>query len=263
MSNFLAELIGTAILIVFGDGVVGGVLLKKSKAENGGWVVVTLAWGLGVTLAIYGVGEFSGAHINPAVSLAMAFSGDLAWSELPFYISGQICGGILGGTLVWLHYLPHWKLTEDPALKLAVFSTGPAVRSYASNLLSEIIGTFVLVNGLLFIGANEFSQGLNPLVVGLLVVAIGMSLGGTTGYAINPARDLGPRIAHALLPIAGKGSSDWKYGWVPVVGPLLGGGLGSLAYLFMVKGESSLFFWVFLAIILVIIVLAIRKEIKK
>lgn len=263
MSDFLAELIGTAILIVFGDGVVGGVLLKRSKAENGGWLLISLAWGLGVTLAIYGVGTFSGAHINPAVTLAMAITGDLLWAEVPTYMSGQVCGGLLGGALIWLHYLPHWRYTEDPSLKLAVFATGPAVRSYPSNLVSEIIGTFVLVNGLLFIGANEFSQGLNPLVVGLLVVAIGMSLGGTTGYAINPARDLGPRLAHWILPVHGKGRSDWSYGWIPVLGPLLGGGLGALAYLWMVQGQLKPAFWIFLAAVTAVMIWSLITELKK
>lgn len=263
MSNFLAELIGTAILVIFGDGVVGGVVLKHSKAEKGGWIVITAGWGLGVTLAIYGVGAISGAHINPAVSLAMALSGDLAWQEVPYYMSGQILGGILGGILVWLHYLPHWKYTENQMAKLSVFATMPAIRSRWANLFSEILGTFILVSGLLFIGANEFSQGLNPLVVGLLIVAIGLSLGGTTGYAINPARDLGPRIAHAILPISGKGASGWQYGWIPVVGPLLGGGFGALFYVAAMHQDFPPVFWIFLILILLVVFLALKSEIKK
>ncbi len=263
MSNFLAELIGTAILVLFGDGVVAGVVLKKSKAENSGWIVITLAWGLGVTLAIFAIGSFSGAHINPAVTLGMALHNELPWSEVPFYLSGQLAGGMLGACLVWLHYLPHWKITDDQQAKLGVFATIPAVRSIWSNLLSEVLGTFILVLGLLFIGANEFTEGLNPLIVGFLIVAIGLSMGGTTGYAINPARDLGPRIAHALLPIHGKGKSDWGYSWVPVVGPLLGGSFGAVFYEALFQNSWGFLFWIFLALILTTIALAIHAEYRK
>jgi glycerol uptake facilitator protein len=243
MSIFSAELIGTMILIILGDGVVAGVLLNKSKAQNGGWVVITLGWGFAVAMAVYAVGRFSGAHINPAVTVALAASGKLAWSKVPEYLAGQFAGAIAGAIVVYLHYLPHWKITEDPGLKLAVFSTGPAVRNPASNLLSEIIGTAVLLFGVLAIGANfgagvmndaglrtAFGTALPPLLVGFLVLSIGLSLGGPTGYAINPARDLGPRIAHFILPIPGKGSSDWSYAWIPVIGPLIGGTLGALAW---------------------------------
>lgn len=263
MSNFLAELLGTAILIIFGDGVVGGVVLKKSKAENGGWIVITLAWGLGVALAIFAVGSFSGAHINPAVTLAMALHGELPWTEVPVYMAGQVAGGILGGVFVWLHYLPHWKLTEDPQAKLGTFATIPAIRSIWSNLWSEVLGTFILVLGLLFIGANEFTEGLNPIIVGLLVVAIGLSLGGTTGYAINPARDLGPRIAHALLPIHGKGKSDWSYSWVPVAGPLVGGGFGALFYEAVFQKTCGPLFWIFLTLFCASIFMAVKAEYTK
>lgn len=263
MSNFLAELIGTAILIIFGNGVVGGVVLKKSKAENSGWIVITLAWGLGVTFAIFAVGSFSGAHINPAVTLAMALHNELPWSEVPFYVSGQLAGGIIGGCLVWLHYLPHWRLTDNQPAKLSSFATTPAIRSKWSNLLSEVLGTFVLVLGLLFIGANEFTEGLNPLIVGLLIVAIGLSLGGTTGYAINPARDLGPRIAHALLPIHGKGKSDWGYSWIPIVGPLIGGSFGAVFYEAFFQKNTGPLFWIFLGLFLAVIAMAVRSETKK
>lgn len=232
MSPFLAEVIGTMLLIVLGDGVVAGVLLNKSKAQNSGWIVITLAWGLAVAIAVYAVGKVSGAHLNPAVTIALAAIGKFPWHDVPMYITGQIIGAFLGAVLVWLHYLPHWAETKDKALKLAVFSTGPAIRSPGANLLSEIIGTFVLIVGILAIGANKFADGLNPLIVGFLVVSIGLSLGGTTGYAINPARDLGPRIAHFVLPIAGKGDSDWGYAWIPVVGPILGGLLGAFFYVF-------------------------------
>ena len=204
MSEYLGEFVGTAILIIMGNGVVAGVLLKQSKAENSGWWVITVAWGMAVSLAIFAVGRISGAHINPAVSIGLASVGEFPWAKVPGYVIAQLAGALTGSVIVWLHYLPHWALTEDKALKLATFSTAPAVRSSWHNLISEIIGTFILVGGILFIGANEFTDGLNPLVVGSLITAVGLSLGGTTGFAINPARDLGPRIAHFLLPIKGK-----------------------------------------------------------
>ena len=211
MSIFGAETIGTAILILLGDGVVAGVLLNKSKAQNAGWVVITFAWGLAVMTAVFAVGQFSGAHLNPAVTIGNAVIGNTEWGDVPAYLAGEFAGAFIGAVLVYLAYLPHWAETEDPGLKLAVFSTGPAIRNYPANLITEVIGTFVLVFGILAFLANEATAGdaLVPLLVGLLVVVIGMSLGGPTGYAINPARDLGPRIAHALLPIAGKGPSDW------------------------------------------------------
>jgi glycerol uptake facilitator protein len=232
MNNFLAELIGTAILIILGDGVVAGVLLAKSKAQNAGWIVITAGWAFAVAVAVYAVGSFSGAHINPAVTIGFAANGTLPWGDVPIYLAGQFVGAFIGAVVVYLHYLPHWAETEDPGLKLAVFSTGPAIRNTGSNLVSEIIGTFVLVFGVLAIVANAApgDSGLTPLLIGFLVFAIGLSLGGPTGYAINPARDLGPRIAHAVLPIAGKGSSDWEYSWIPVAGPIVGGVLGALAY---------------------------------
>jgi len=228
--KFLAEVFGTGILIILGDGVVAGVLLARSKAQNSGWIVITLGWGLAVMVAIYVAGPISGAHLNPAVTLGLASIGATPWNEVPVYLAGEFLGAFLGAVIVYYHYLPHWGLTEDPGLKLAVFSTGPAVRSTVSNLMSEIIGTFILVFGVLAIGTGKVPTGLGALIVGLLVVAIGLSLGGPTGYAINPARDLGPRIAHFLLPIAGKGESDWGYSWIPVVGPIIGGIIGALAY---------------------------------
>lgn len=230
MSAFIGEIIGTMLLIIFGGGVVGGVVLKKSKAENSGWIVITVGWGLAVAMAVYAVGAISGAHLNPAVTIAMASIGNFPWVDVPGYIAAQMIGAFLGATIVWIHYLPHWAQTEDKGAKLAVFATGPAIRNPFANLISEIIGTFVLVLGLLAIGTNEFAQGLNPFIVGALIVAIGLSLGGTTGYAINPARDLGPRIAHFVLPIAGKGDSDWSYAWIPVVGPIIGGVLGAFFF---------------------------------
>lgn len=223
MSSYVGEFFGTMLLIVLGDGVVAGVILKGTKSENAGWLTIVIGWGLAVTLAIYAVGNISGAHLNPAVTLALAVKGVFPWRDVAGYIAAQLTGAFVGALLVWLHYLPHWKRTDDQATKLAVFCTGPAVRNTFSNLVSEIIATALLILGLLFIGTNEFTQGLNPIVVGLLIVSIGLGLGGTTGFAINPARDLGPRMAHAILPIFGKGSSDWGYAWIPVVGPILGG----------------------------------------
>jgi glycerol uptake facilitator protein len=254
MSAFLGEMIGTMILIIFGGGVVAGVVLKKSKAENSGWIVITMGWGLAVAFAVYAVGSISGAHINPAVTLGLASIGEFPWAEVPVYIAAQMMGAFLGATLVFLHYLPHWRETDDQGAKLAVFSTAPAVRHTPSNLISEILGTAILLFGLLSIGANQFTEGLNPLIVGFFIVAIGLSLGGTTGYAINPARDLGPRIAHFVLPIAGKGSSDWKYAWVPVVGPVLGGILGAKFYQAMFTDVSMTGLYMFLGVIAVAVI---------
>lgn len=232
MKLFVAELVGTMLLIVLGDGVVAGVVLKKSKAENSGWIVITTGWALGVAMAVYAVGRISGAHLNPAVTLSLAVTGKLAWADVPQYLGGQMLGAFLGAVLVWLAYLPHWRETPERDLKLAVFATMPAIRNLPLNLLTEVIGTFVLVFGVLALGANKPANdsGLTPLLVGFLVWAIGLSLGGPTGYAINPARDLAPRIAHALLPIPGKGASDWSYAWVPIAGPLIGGVIGAAAY---------------------------------
>jgi glycerol uptake facilitator protein len=237
---FVSELIGTAILILLGDGVVAAVLLNQSKAQNSGWIVITFGWGFAVAIAVYAVAAFSGAHINPAVTLGLAISDQgTAWSDVPQYLAGQFSGAFIGATLVCLSYLPHWAVTEDPGLKLAVFSTGPAIRKTGANVITEVVGTAMLLVGVLAIGyvgtegaptALAANAGLTPLLVGFLVFSIGLSLGGPTGYAINPARDLGPRIAHAVLPIAGKGDSDWSYSWVPVVGPVIGGTLGAFLF---------------------------------
>lgn len=230
MSPFVGELVGTMLLIILGGGVVGGVVLNKSKAQNSGWIVISIGWGLAVTMGAYAVGGISGAHLNPSLTIALATIDRFAWADVPLYIVAQMIGAFLGAVIVWLHYLPHWKQTEDKGAKLAVFATDPAIPNTLGNLLSEIIGTFILVFGILAIGANKFVDGLNPFVVGLLIISIGVSLGGTTGYAINPARDLGPRLAHFLLPIAGKGTSNWSYAWIPVVGPIIGGVLAALFY---------------------------------
>ncbi|HYV27363.1 MAG TPA: MIP/aquaporin family protein [Candidatus Eisenbacteria bacterium] len=237
MSPFTAELIGTMILVLLGDGVVANVLLNKSKGQNSGWIVITTGWGLAVTVAIYAVGTISQGHLNPAVTIGLAAIGKFEWAKVPGYVLAQMVGAFLGAILVWLAYLLHWKETSDASSKLGVFCTAPAVRHSLGNLLTEIIGTFVLVLGALAIPAKNnlsaelgFSTGLGPLLVGLLVFSIGLSLGGPTGYAINPARDFGPRLAHFLLPIAGKGNSDWKYAWVPIIGPIIGGILGAVFY---------------------------------
>jgi len=232
LSIFGAEVIGTAILVLLGNGVVAGVLLSQSKAENAGWIVITFGWGMAVMLGAYAVGQFDGAHLNPAVTLGLAVQGSTEWSDVPEYIGGEFVGAFIGATLVWLAYLNHWGATEDPGLKLACYSTAPAIRNTVANLITEIIGTFILVFGILAIVANAapVRSGLATLLVALLVFGIGLSLGGPTGYAINPARDLGPRIMHAILPIAGKGPSDWAYSWIPVVGPIIGGMLGGAAF---------------------------------
>jgi glycerol uptake facilitator protein len=230
MNFFLAELTGTMLLVLLGDGVVAGALLRGSKSEGAGWIVITVGWALAVTFAVYAAGSISGGHLNPAVTLALAAVGEFAWPLVPQYLLAQFLGAFLGACLVWLHYLPHWRVTPDPATKLAVFCTAPALPSVASNCFSEFLGAFVLLFGLSALGAHHFAEGLNPLAVGALVLAIGLSLGGTTGYAINPARDLGPRLAHFLLPVADKGSSQWSYAWIPVLAPIVGGVCGAAAH---------------------------------
>lgn len=234
MNVFLAELLGTALIILLGNGVVAGVVLKGTKNENAGWIVITFGWALAVTFGVYAAGKISGAHLNPAVTVALAATGQ--WSEqftpqtLPLYISAQMLGAFLGASLVWVLYYPHFQLTDDTEAKRAVFCTAPAVRNTVFNFISEFLATFVLLFGLSAIGTNQFADGLNPIVVGALILALGLSLGGTTGYAMSPARDLSPRIAHAILPIPGKGHSDWGYSWIPVVAPVLGGIAGAFTH---------------------------------
>lgn len=234
------EFIGTLVLVLLGCGVVACVSLKKSKGEGAGWIVVTLAWGLAVMCGVFIAGPFTGAHLNPAVTTGLAIAGKFPWSSVLPYIISQILGGIAGGMLVYIFYKDHFDLTEDQATKLGVFSTIPAVKNHWRNLFCELLGTFVLMLVILFLGdkhnAAEVGLGsIGAIPVGLLVVAIGMSLGGTTGYAINPARDLGPRIAHQLLPIKGKGDSQWFYSWVPILGPILGSALAALIYWVVVR----------------------------
>ena len=243
MNAYLAEFVGTAILIVLGCGVNANVSLSKSYGNGSGWIVISAGWGMAVAIAVYAVGHISGAHINPAVTLGLAAMGEFEAGQVAGYVGAQIVGAIVGATIVWLAYKEQFKATEDAGAKLGVFSTGPAVPNTVSNILTELIGTAVLVFGVLAIGqeanfgvAGEsgvdggWATGFKPLLVGLLVFSIGMSLGGPTGYAINPARDLGPRIAHAVLPIPGKGDSNWGYAWLPVTAPIAGGIIGALLF---------------------------------
>lgn len=225
-TGILFEFIGTAILILFGGGVVANVVLKGTKGNNSGWVVITFGWGLAVFVAAY-ISAPSGAHLNPAVTIGLAMAGGFAWASVAGYIIAQMLGAMVGACLVYIMYKPHYDAEPNAGAKLATFATGPAIKSFFSNFMSEFIGTFMLVFGILFAAGAKIA---GPLPVALLIVAIGMSLGGTTGYAINPARDLGPRIAHALLPIKGKGSSDWGYAWLPVVAPICGAIVAALAY---------------------------------
>ncbi|MCE5959571.1 aquaporin family protein [Pediococcus pentosaceus] len=228
--QLLGEFIGTFVLVLLGDGVVAGVSLRKSKAEGSGWIAITLGWGLAVTLGVYASSFLSPAHLNPAVSVGMAIAGKFPWSSVIPYSIAQILGGLVGGIVVWIHYYPHWKETKDKDAILGTFATEPAIRNYSMNFISEVVGTAVLIFGLLAFTRGQFTQGLNPIAVGVLITAIGLSLGGTTGYAINPARDLGPRLAHAMLPIANKGGSDWAYSWVPILGPVVGAILGAICF---------------------------------
>jgi glycerol uptake facilitator protein len=232
VSIFGAETIGTALLILLGDGVVAAVLLNHSKAQNSGWIVITWGWGMAVMIAVFAVGQFSGAHLNPAVTFGFALEGRTDWGDVPKYWGGELSGAFIGACLVYASYLNHWRPTEDPGLKLAVFCTAPALRNTVANLITEIVGTFVLVFAVMAFFADKATAatGLGGLLVGLIVLSIGLSLGGPTGYAINPARDLMPRIAHAILPIPGKGGSDWEYAWIPVVGPLIGGAIAAGAF---------------------------------
>ncbi|EFY02245.1 aquaporin family protein [Streptococcus dysgalactiae subsp. dysgalactiae] len=228
--NFIGELLGTFILVLLGDGVVSACILNKTKAQNSGWIAIVLGWGIAVTVAVYISGFMSGAHLNPAVTLAMAAIGSLPWSQVVTYLVAQFLGAMLGALVLYLHYYPHWKETKDAGTILACFSTGPAIRHTWSNLFGEALGTAVLVITVMAIGPNKVAAGFGPIIVGFVVMAVGFSLGATTGYAINPARDLGPRIMHALLPMPNKGDSDWSYAWIPVLGPILGGVAGALIY---------------------------------
>lgn len=232
MNLFMAELVGTMILIILGDGVVANVVLSKNKGQGGGWIVITAGWGFAVAIAVYTTGWISGAHINPAVTIGFLAIGQMSIGTAINYIIAQMIGAFIGAVIVFLAYYQHFAATDDAGLKLAVFSTGPAIRNSGWNLVTEIIGTAMLLMGVLgiFNANNGIGSGVGPYAVGILVFSIGLSLGGPTGYAINPARDLGPRIAHFVLPIPGKGDSDWGYSWIPVVGPIIGGILGAVLY---------------------------------
>ncbi|MCA9064350.1 MAG: aquaporin family protein [Planctomycetaceae bacterium] len=237
MSPYLAEFIGTCILVLLGDGVCANVNLKKTIGNNSGWIVITMGWAMAVTIAVYLVNHISGAHLNPAVSIGLLVIGKMEAQEAGMYIAAQMAGGIAGAVLVWLTYLPHWKETTDPGAIRGSFCNSPAIPHPVSNLITEVIGTFVLMLGVLAVLApgnllpdTGLKEALSPALVGVIVFSIGLSLGGPTGYAINPARDLGPRIAHAILPIANKGDSGWNYSWIPVVGPIIGAVLAALTF---------------------------------
>ncbi len=237
MSPYLAEFIGTMILVLLGNGVCANVNLAQSLGKDAGWIVVTTGWALAVTVAVYLTNAISGAHLNPAVTIAMTVLGRANDISPAGYIAAQLAGGIAGGALVWLTYLQHWGETEDDGAIRGSFCTGAPIRHAVSNVMTEAIGTFVLVLGVLvvlgpqnLVPGSDFSKGFAPALVGVIVWSIGLSLGGSTGYAINPARDLGPRIAHAILPIKGKGDSDWGYAWIPVAGPIAGGVIAAFFY---------------------------------
>lgn len=230
MSAFLGELVGTAILLLFGGGVVAGVVLNKTKSNSSGWIVITVGWAIAVTLAIFCTGPISGAHINPAVTIGLAAIGKFDWALVPTYIAAQMLGAMIGAGLVWLAYKDHFEATDDKGLKLAVFSTGPAIRNTASNFITEFIATFILMFVILAVGTTKFTEGLTPMAIGLLILGLGLSFGGPTGYALNPARDLGPRIMHMLLPISNKGDSDWAYSWIPVIAPICGAVVAAFTY---------------------------------
>ncbi|MCB0568526.1 MAG: aquaporin family protein [Phaeodactylibacter sp.] len=241
MSPFLSEFIGTFLLILLGNGVVANVVLHGTKGAQSGWIVITFGWAMAVFVAVFVAQDYSGAHINPAVTIGLALAGKFPWASVGPFIAAQLLGGALGATFVWLAYIHHYEKTADKGLKLATFCTNPQIRHSLANLFSEALGTFVLLFAVLFLTGPNLLAGdpsrpvglgsLGALPVALVVFAIGLSLGGTTGYAINPARDLAPRLMHALLPISGKGSSHWDYAWIPVAGPLLGGALAAGAYL--------------------------------
>jgi glycerol uptake facilitator protein len=241
MTEFIAEFIGTMFLILLGNGVVANVVLNGTKGNNSGWIVITTGWALAVFVAVVIAAPFSGAHLNPAVTVALAIAQKFSWTKVGWYIVAQVGGAFLGSVLVWITYKDHFTLTNDPAAKLAVFSTGPAISNPIVNLISEIIGTFVLVFVIFYFTNAEITDQKTPIGLGslgaipvaFLVWAIGLSLGGTTGYAINPARDFGPRLAHAILPIKQKGKSNWNYAWIPVLGPLIGGIIAALLYLWL------------------------------
>ena len=240
MNQFTAELIGTMFVILLGNGVVANVVLSGTKGESSGWIVITTGWALGVFTGVVIAGPYSGAHLNPAVTIGLAIAGKFDWANAPMFILAQFLGAMLGALLVWLTYKDHFKVTHDPGCKAAVFCTAPAIRNTTSNLIGEVVGTFVLIFVIFYFTNPEMGDktpfglgSLGALPVAFLVWGIGLSLGGTTGYAINPARDLGPRIMHALLPIPKKGDGNWEYAWIPVVGPIIGAAIAALLFLYL------------------------------
>lgn len=245
MDQFIAEFVGTSLLLAMGSGVVANVVLNQTKGNGSGWIVITTAWALGVFIGVVVAGPYSGAHLNPAVSIGLAIAGDFAWALVPKYILAQVLGAMFGSGIAWLMYKDHFDITDDPGLKFAPFGTAPAIRNLPSNLFSEIIGTSVLIIVILYSTEPIIQDGndtpiglgsLGALPVAFLVWVIGLALGGTTGYAINPARDFGPRLMHQILPIKGKGSSDWAYSWVPIIGPILGAAIAAGIYLLLGAG---------------------------
>jgi glycerol uptake facilitator protein len=245
MDQFIAEFVGTSLLLAMGSGVVANVVLNQTKGNGSGWIVITTAWALGVFIGVVVAGPYSGAHLNPAVSIGLAITGDFAWTMVPKYVLAQVLGAMFGSGIAWLVYKDHFDATDDPGLKFAPFGTAPAIRNLPSNLISEIVGTSVLIIVILYSTDPVIQDGndtpiglgsLGALPVAFLVWVIGLALGGTTGYAINPARDLGPRIMHQILPIKGKGSSDWGYSWVPILGPILGASIAAGIYLLLGAG---------------------------
>ncbi len=236
MTPFLGEFIGTAILLLLGNGVVANVILKDTKGHGAGWIAISLGWGVSVFVAVFIVASYSGAHINPAVTLGLALAGVFEWTLVPLYLTAQFLGAAVGAFLVWLFYRDHFNVTEDATTNRHVFCTTPAIGKSGSNLLSEVIATFILVFAVLYLVEPDIGLGaLDAIPVSIVVLAIGLTLGGTTGYAINPARDLSPRIVHAMVPLKYKGSSDWGYAWIPVVGPMVGGLLAGLVFLILGK----------------------------
>lgn len=260
LTSFLAELIGTFIVVLIGTGVAGGILLKGTKSQGSGWMNLTVGWGLGYTIGIFTVYQYSGAHLNPAYSIGLATIGEFSWSNVPQYVSGQIIGALFAAIIVFLLYLPQWKKTGDENRILNVFVTSPAINHSPINLFNEITGTFLFVFGILIIRSNEVTSTMEPILIGLLVMAVGLSIGGTTGFAINPARDLGPRIAHYLLPIIGKGKTEWGYAWIPITGPIVGGVFGALFYQAFYLGRFSNGFWLITILIGLVVIWAIIYE---
>jgi glycerol uptake facilitator protein len=242
MNIFWGELIGTMLLVLLGNGVVANVLLSKSKGYHSGWIVISAGWGFAVGIAVYVTGWASGGHLNPAVTLGLCLAGKTAWDLFALYVCSQMLGAMLGAILVWLSYYPHWRVTYDSTSKLLCFATSPAIRSYKWNFVTEVIGTAILLIGVLgiFNTNNHIGEGIGPYIVGILIFSIGLSLGGPTGYAINPARDLGPRLIHAILPLSARGSSEWGYAWIPVVAPLVGSALGTGIYQFFIAPLRAL-----------------------